>query len=156
MATLIAVMAAGSSTFASARVGSAAAGAPPCEPKITKIDGHRAVVNCGPATMTVRLHGHTYTFHDGFCLLSRGVFELSLGTTVPGLRGNAGKPDVTIEVLKSGTASLYGPDYGGKQLLSDTLIHASNSGRATGTFKSAMPSVSVSGSWNCHGVIFKP
>ena len=46
---------------------------PPCTPKITTIGGHKAAVNCGPATATLRIGGKTYTFRDGFCEQSKST-----------------------------------------------------------------------------------
>ena len=72
-----------------------AAAAPPCEPKITEIQGHQAAVNCGPATATLHISGKTYTFHNGFCQQSKAAgdaLQLTLGTTVLGVEDNAGKP----------------------------------------------------------------
>jgi hypothetical protein len=37
----------------------AAAAAPPCKPKIIKIQGHQAAVDCGPATATLHISGKT-------------------------------------------------------------------------------------------------
>src|SRR5690242_21793910 len=75
--------------------GAATSSAPPCTPKVITIGGHRAGVDCGPATATLRIGGKTYTFRKGFCTQSKAAgsaLELTLGTTVLGAKNNAGQP----------------------------------------------------------------
>ena len=140
---------------------STAASSPPCTPKLTTIGGHRAAVNCGPATATLRVKGRTYSFRNGFCQQTKGSKDLilSLGTTVLGVHGNAGKPDMQITLIAPtggtlGNGSVSGADYGGKELVVDELIKTKGA-IAKGTFASTTASPSFTGSWNCHGVIWK-
>jgi hypothetical protein len=134
-----------------------AGGAPPCTPKLTKIRGHQAAVNCGPATAILHIGGKTYTFRNGFCQKSKAAGtapELILGTMVLGAKGNAGQPDfsMTITAHRSGTVDA---NYGGKDLLVDEgLINASGDIPSKGTFTSAL-GAKFSGSWNCRGVVFQ-
>src|SRR5580704_12791858 len=80
-----------------------AAGAPPCVPKLSTIGGKQAVANCGPAIVTVRVSGKSYTFKGGFCSQSKaagGALQLSLGTLVLNAKGNAGKPYISLLMTK--------------------------------------------------------
>jgi len=148
---------------ASFSAGAASTTAPPCTPKVTTIQGHRAAVNCGPATATLTIGGRTYTFHNGFCQQSKSsgaAPELNLGTTVIGVKGNAGKPSLNMLVdarLHStyGTGSVFGANYGGKALLAgESLIKASGKIPGSGTFTSTVSfGAKFTGTWNCHGVI---
>ena len=143
--------------------GAASTNAPPCTPKITKVQGHRAAVNCGPATATLTIGGRTYTFRNGFCEVSKSsgaAPELNLGTTVIGVKGNAGKADLNLLVdarlhSRFGSGSVFGADYGGKALLAgESLIKASGKLPASGTFTSTVAfGAKFTGTWNCHGVV---
>ncbi len=139
-----------------------ATAAPPCAPKITKIQGHPAAVGCGPATATLHISGKTYTFRNGFCEQSKSqgaALQLNLGTTVTGVKGNAGKPDFSMLIAHVHTvASVFGADYGGKDLFPDgqTLINVSGNIPSKGTFTSRVTfGAKFTGSWNCHGVVWK-
>jgi hypothetical protein len=133
-----------------------ATGAPPCEPKITKIQGKTAAESCGPATATVTVSGKTYSFKSGLCTLSgKTTFLLQLGTLVTGSKGNAGYP--ALDMTFSGTNAIVTGDYKGKDIIpvTDFLLTAKNAGKNTGTFSSGRSTPKLTGSWNCHGVIFK-
>ena len=143
-------------------MGSSASGsAPPCTPKITKIQGHQAAVNCGPATATLHISGKTYTFRNGFCQQSKSAgsaLSLDLGTTVLGVKGNAGKPDFSMLIAHVHTvASVFGADYGGKDLLDgQSLIKVKGNIPSKGTFTSrVIIGPKFTGSWNCHGVVWQ-
>jgi hypothetical protein len=136
--------------------------APPCTPKITTIKGHRAGLNCGPATATLRLGGKSYTFRNGFCEQSKAAataLQLTLGTTVLGDHsGNAGQPGFDITIGKNRAASVAYAYYGGRNLLKDNLdlINFSGSVPSHGTFTSlATAGTKFTGSWNCHGVVWQ-
>jgi len=140
-----------------------AGGAPPCTPKVTTIHGHKAAVNCGPATATLHISGRTYTFRDGFCQQSKstGSFQLELGTIVIGAKGNAGSPDFSMLISSHlhtafGSGSVFGADYGGKDLLGgDSLIKAGGT-LVKGTFTSSVAAgAPFTGSWNCHGAVWQ-
>lgn len=134
---------------------------PPCTPKVTTIGGHRAGVDCGPATATLRIGGKTYTFHKGFCQQSKAAgtaLELTLGTTVLGGKNNAGQPAFDLTITKYRAASVGYAYYGGRNLLKDNLnlINYSGSLPSHGTFTSlATAGTKFTGSWNCHGVFWK-
>ena len=134
--------------------------APPCMPKVTKIKGHQAAVNCGPATVTLHVGGKTYTFRHGFCQQSASAgsaLQLDLGTVVLGAAGNAGLPDFSMLIAHNHRiASVFHADYGGKRLLGDSLIDVKGNVPSKGTFTSrATTGARFSGSWNCHGVVWR-
>jgi hypothetical protein len=139
----------------------ASRGAPPCTPKVTKIGRHQAAVNCGPATATLHISGKTYTFRNGFCQQSKSAgsaLELNLGTTVVGVKGNAGMPDFNMLIGHvHSVASVFGAAYGGKDLLGgQSLINVSGNIPSKGTFTSRVTvGAKFTGSWNCHGVVWQ-
>ncbi len=140
--------------------GAVAASAPPCIPKVVKINGKQAAENCGPATAILKVAGKTYSFKDGFCQQSKSAgsaLSLDLGTVIVGVHGNAGKPDFSMLIAKSGIASVFQADFGGKQILGDSLITARGSIPSNGSFagKSPLTGARFSGSWNCHGVVYQ-
>jgi hypothetical protein len=137
-------------------------GHPPCTPKVTKVHGHPAALNCGPATATLHIGGKTYTFRNGLCQQSKSAgaaLSLDLGTTVIGVKGNAGKPHFNIDVVKNVRNGSVGADYGGKTLIDDGLVTVNGKVPAGGTFSSKFSGPgfgpSFMGSWNCHGVIWQ-
>jgi hypothetical protein len=148
-------------TLAIAVCGSAAgsaersAGALPCANKISKVHGKTAVGYCGPATATVTVGGKTYTFRSGLCIKTES-FTVQLGTFVEGLgSSNGGFPELSINVSgSSGSLSGYSK---GKKVIPDLdyLITAKGGGKNTGTFANGPNGPTLSGSWNCHGVIYK-
>jgi hypothetical protein len=160
-------IAAGTAAVASAAAMGAAttptqgASAPPCTPKVTKIQGHQAAVDCGPATATLHISGKTYIFHDGFCEQSKSAgdaLQLSLGTTVLGARGNAGKPNFSMLIGHvHSVASVFHADYGGRDLLGgDSLINVSGNIPSKGTFTSRVTSgAEFTGVWDCHGLVWQ-
>lgn len=134
-----------------------AAGAPPCEPKLTRIGGKKAAVNCGPATVSLTVSGHTYRYTHGFCSDSKSngaELDLTLGTLVVGAKGNAGEPYFSMLIAAKVGGSVFEADYGGKQVLGDSLIESS--GKTKGAFKGTDidTGAEFTGSWNCHGVIW--
>ncbi|HLX19937.1 MAG TPA: hypothetical protein VKR23_07275 [Gaiellaceae bacterium] len=139
-----------------------AGGAPPCTPKITKIQGHQAAANCGPATATLTINGKTYTFRNGFCEQSKtaaAALLLNLGTVVVGVKGNAGRPYLSITIGQTRVAAgVSGADYGGKDLLGTAtpLIDVKGSIPAKGTFTQRIATgTKFTGSWNCNGVVYQ-
>jgi hypothetical protein len=132
-----------------------ATGAPPCEPKMIKVQGKAAVQGCGPATASVTVSGKTYSFKSGLCESSGKSTILQLGTLVTGSKGNAGYPAFDITV--SGTNAILTGDYKGKDIIpvADFLVTAKSTGKYGGTFSSGQSSSKMTGAWNCHGVIVK-
>jgi len=159
--TVAAAAVAAAAAMAAATTPTRAATAPPCTPKITKIGGHTAAANCGPATATLRINGRTYTFHNGFCEQSKAAgsaLELTLGTIVLGVKGNAGQPYFDMTIGKNHfVAAVGGADYGGKDLLGgEGLINVRGSIPAKGTFTSRVTAgAKFTGTWNCHGVVWQ-
>lgn len=166
MKLVLIVVAVGISATVAAAAATAASdasrGGPPCKPKVTKIQGHPAAVNCGPATATLHLGGKTYTFRNGLCEQSKSAgskLSLDLGTTVIGVDGNAGHPHFSIDVVKNTPSGSVGADYGGKTLIDDALVTVAGKVPAAGTFKSKFSGPgfgpAFTGSWNCHGVVWR-
>jgi hypothetical protein len=141
--------------------GAGAASAPPCTPKVVKINGKQAAESCGPATAMLKIAGKSYSFKDGFCEQSKSAgsaLQLTLGTVIVGAHGNAGKPDFSMLIAKTHTiASVFEAYSGGKQLLGDSLIAPRGSIPSKGTFTGTnlVSNAHFSGSWNCHGVVYK-
>ena len=138
-----------------------AASAPPCTPKVVKINGKQAAESCGPATAILKVAGKTYNFKDGLCEQSKSAgsaLQLTLGTVIVGAHGNAGKPDFSMLIAKTHTiASVFEAYSGGKKLLGDSLITPGGSIPSKGTFTGTnlVNNAHFSGSWNCHGVVYK-
>jgi hypothetical protein len=130
----------------------AATGKPPCSAKFTKIDGHRAVLNCGPATASLRLSGKTYNFKNGHCVSGNGqYFSLDLGVAVSTGGANAGKPNLSI-FAESATFASLSASSGGRLVVSDSIIHLKSHGLLSGTFKSSITvAAPFTGSWKCNG-----
>jgi hypothetical protein len=158
MRVTVGVLAAVSVVAASMAAQATAAGAAsaPCLPKVTTIAGKHAVVNCGPAVVTIHLGGKSYTFKGGLCSASstaKAALQLDAGTLVVGAKGNAGKPYISFLIATNhAIASVFEADYGGKQLFGDTLIKVAGKIPLKGTFTSAF-GPHFTGAWDCHGVV---
>src|SRR5581483_3338052 len=92
----------------------------------------------------------------------KGWWPLDLGTNVDDEKGNADKPEFTMLITKFHTAygsgSVFGADYGGKDLFPNgqTLINVRGKLPAAGTFTSSFTlGAKFTGSWNCHGVVWQ-
>ncbi len=164
--TVVALAAAAACTLALTASAAPTGNAPPCTPKITKIGGHKAAINCGPATATLRIGGKSYTFRNGYCQTSKSAGSypaLNLGTDVlGGGKNNAGQPSFSMLIVAHlhspyGSGSVFHADKGGKRILGDSLIKVSSSSPAKGTFTGTDYSAGTkfTGSWDCHGVVFK-
>jgi len=133
---------------------------PPCTPKVTTIAGHKAAVNCGPATVTLHVGGKTYIFRQGFCEQSKSAgsaLELNLGTTVVGAKNNGGKSRFTLVIGHvHSAASVFSAYYGGREVLrGESLINVHGTIPAKGTFTSQFTiGAKFTGSWDCHGVVW--
>ena len=131
--------------------------APPCEAKLGKVAGKRAVINCGPATATLTIGGKTYHFSHGYCSDSKSAgaaLSLDLGTLVTGSKTNGGEPYMSMLIPKASIdGSIFEADSGGKQVLGDSLITYS-SNPMKGSFKSDHTDETFTGTWNCHGVLW--
>ena len=113
-----------------------------------------------PPLLILKAAGKTYNFSKGLCSQSKSAgaaLELGLGTLVTGAHGNAGKPYLNMLIAKSKIASIFEADSGGKQILGDSLITAHGNIPSKGSFTGENPLTGAhfSGSWNCHGVVFK-
>ena len=141
--------------------GTAVAGsaAPPCTPKVTKIGGKPAVINCGPATATVKIGGKTYNFKNGFCMDSPGnkeSLDLSLGTTVATTKpGSAPSFDLLVSTPSIATLNA---DYGGQTIVLDSIVAVKGKIPSSGTFAQRIlgggGTPKFTGTWNCHGVVY--
>ena len=143
-------------------VASAGASGPPCTPKTPTIKGHPAMALCGPATATVTISGKTYPFHNGFCaepIPHSDSFQLSLGTDVPTFGGptnNAGQPFFSMDIAKGHTSASLATVYsGGHQLLANAAIALSGQIPTKGSFEGKNTATHFTGTWNCHGVLYK-
>ena len=144
------------STTAVAAPSGQVASKPPCTPRLTKIDGKTAAENCGPATLTLKVGGKSYSFKNGLCETSGPkVFTLDLGTLIVGDHAhNGGQPNFSMTV--SGSTADVTAIYGGKDLVGAmTLATVKGAGNNTGTFVNRLLTPKLTGSWNCHGVIYK-
>jgi hypothetical protein len=156
-----AVLLAGAATCTVAlTAGASPRNAPPCTPKIATIAGHKGVVNCGPATATLRMGSRSYTFRNRILRAEHpagSAPELELGTTLVGVKGNARRPDLTMLIeARVHSGSIFHADYGGKRILGDSLIDAKGNLPSKGTFTGTEAiGPKFSGSWDCHGVIWK-
>jgi hypothetical protein len=150
----------GAAATSSARTTS---GGLPCTPKETKSKGMTTVANCGPATATLKLKGKTYSFKNGYCSQSKsasGALQLDLGTLVlkgvHNVKGDAGHAYFAMLLTRFGgkvSGSVFEADFGGKQILGDTLVDAKGFPKQ-GTLTSQFSvNGSFTGSWNCHGVV---
>jgi hypothetical protein len=154
---LIATAALVAATVAAATAGATSASAPPCVPKLQKLNGKPVVYECGPATATLRTGGRTYSFSKGFCQKSKSAgisLQLDVGVLATFAKGNAGKAYLAINVAKiGGNASAW---YGGKQI-ANYLVTVTGKFPTQGTFKSKVSGSGkpFSGSWNCHGVVWQ-
>ncbi len=129
--------------------------ASPCAARVTTINGRRAIVYCGPATVVIRLGARTYRFRNGLCerSVALGGLELNVGTLVQGTSGNAGRPFVSLLIAQRPSESeAFEADAGGRQLFGDSVISLAGTLFARGTFTSLL-GPAFSGSWDCHGVI---
>jgi hypothetical protein len=132
-----------------------AASAPPCRPRVSTIDGARAIAYCGPATVVIQLGARTYRFRNGLCdrSASAGGLELNVGTLIRGASGNDGRPFVSLLIARSPSESEALEAYAaGRQLFGDSVIAQGGTLWAKGTFSSVLGG-SFSGSWDCNGVI---
>lgn len=127
---------------------------------MTKTAGKTTVANCGPATATLKYKGKTYTFKNGYCETSKaagGALMLDLGTLVLDAKGNAGKSYFSLGVTKVGKRLNNGviteADQSGKEILSEVIVKPK--GTVAGATFTQYGTVPVSGSWNCHGVVYK-
>lgn len=134
------------------------ASAPPCTPKKATVDGKPVFEFCGPATAALRVGGRAYTFRNGYCQMRTGTatLELYLGTLPASPKGNGGRPlfHLTAEHFGGTVFSAGGTvsaSYAGTQLVNDLT---KNSGHFPnqGSFKALTKK--VTGTWNCHGVVY--
>jgi hypothetical protein len=125
-----------------------------CAAKVTKLKGHLAVVNCGPAVATLRISGKTYTFRNGTCRTrANGLPVDQLGTAVVGVKNNGGYSNFDLEAETKDNTSVSANS--GPLHLSALLGKSSGSNIISFSGHSASSNVSFSGSVNCHGVIQK-
>jgi hypothetical protein len=143
----------GSSTLA----GAASA---PCTAKPVTIKGATGLALCGPATATLTVKGRTYTFRNGFCaepIPNSDSFQLTLGVDVFALGGpnnNGDKPGFSLDIAKNQTsAAVTFAWFGGRELVENVQVTLKSKTLPEGTFKGKTGA--ISGTWNCHGVIYK-
>ena len=106
--------------------------------------------------MVIQIGGRTYRFRNGLCDRSAtvGALEISVGTLVQGVAGDAGRQFVSMLIAKSPSSSEAFEAYaGGKSLIGDSEIAQKGALLSRGNFNSVL-GPAFSGSWNCHGVIY--
>jgi hypothetical protein len=133
-----------------------AAGGLPCAPKMLKIQGKEAVESCGPGTATLSVGGKSYSFKSGLCESSgKGVLLMQLGTLVTGSTGNAGY--AAFDITVNGTNAILTGYSKGKKIIpvADFLVTAKSTGTSTGTFAAGSGGTKLTGTWNCHGTVYK-
>lgn len=137
----------------------AAAGA--CHAKQTTLKGKAVIVNCGPATAKVKYNGKTYSFNHGTCEKTGGQLVIDLGTSlVDQGKGNDGFSYTSLTVF-SAKQPIQVYAYSGKVSVSGsaklggTEMKGKFSGTATVANGVSVSGKSLSGTWNCGGVIAK-
>ena len=156
----VAALAAALSTTAASGAPTAAAGH--CLSKTETIKGKSVIVNCGPASATLRYKGKTYRFKPGTCLRTGSSVMLDLGISlVSGAQGNGGFAYMSITMLSKKLPAQIQADHGklsigGSAKFSGIAVKGTFSG-TVGSFGgvSTGKSVPFTGSWNCGGPIQK-
>jgi hypothetical protein len=155
MKTLAAALAA----FAALVLAQGAAAGPsgaPCFSKHVMIAGKPALARCGPATATVSVGGRTYRFKNGTCATAprtKTLLELNLGTLdlTGSTNNNRGLAYLTLLVRATRTGAVLAGKEGKDLPLGNLTASAALPGAGTFTGKG----VRFSGSWNCHGTVYK-
>lgn len=146
--------------FAAAATGSSSLAARHCNSTFQKIKGKSVIVNCGPATGTLRYKGKTYRFKPGTCLREGRSVMLDLGISlVNNAKGNGGFAHMSITMLSNKLPVEITADAGKLSVVGSGKF----SGIAVkGTFSGTVGSfggvgvgkpVPFSGTWNCGGSI---
>ena len=140
--------------------GSSSLAAGHCNSTFQKIKGKSVIVDCGPATGTLRFKGKTYRFKPGTCLREGSSVTLDLGISlVNNAKGNGGFAHMNITMLSNKLPVQINAD--------DDKLSLVGSGKFSGiavkgTFSGTVGSfggvelgkpVAFSGSWNCGGPI---
>jgi hypothetical protein len=138
----------------------ASGGRAPCTAKPVTINGDAGLALCGPATATLTIGGKTYTFRNGFCaepITNSDSFQLTLGVDVPAFSGpnnNGDKPGFSLDIAKGQTsAAVAFAWFGGHELVKEVQVTLKSKTLAKGAFTGTTSA--FSGTWNCHGVIYK-
>jgi hypothetical protein len=146
-------------TVAGPSTSASAAGAP-CTATPVTANGNSGLALCGPATATLVVKGKTYTFHNGLCaepITNSDSFQLTLGVDIPSFQGpdnNGGKPGLSLDIAKSHMgASVAFAWVGGHELVKLAQVTLKSKALSEGSFKGKTSA--FSGTWNCHGVIYK-
>jgi hypothetical protein len=128
-----------------------------CFAKESKINGRAAIVNCGPATATIRYKGKTYKFKSGDCLSTAGTITVDLGTNFVG-DDNHGYAHFSLTMISAASAPVLATS--GKLVINGNarLSSRGSKGTFTGTntivHAGKISAAPLSGSWNC-GTVYK-
>jgi hypothetical protein len=127
-----------------------------CIGKQTTVSGHKAIINCGPATATLVIGGTTHTFSGGTCIGGGSVLTLDLGEFVTKVGpANAGKSSFSI-IVDGKTADVVAAA-GGHDLVKGgiTMAEVPRGAATKGAFHGKLITnlEPFTGSWNCHGAI---
>jgi hypothetical protein len=160
----VAAAAAAAAAGLGAATAAASSSAPPCIPTVTSNKGHEEVAYCGPATATLTISGKTYDFKDGYCgqdPTAHIELQMTLGTLLESSSSpvNGGDPLFEMTVISTSAVKIatVNADYGGKKLDNVGIVSVKGSVPSDGTFKATgfTTPAGFTGSWNCHGVVYK-
>ena len=132
-----------------------------CHAKQATLKGKAVIVNCGPATAKVKYNGKTYSFNHGTCEKAGGQLVIDIGTSlIDQGKGNDGFSYASLTVF-SAKQPIQVYAYSGKVSVSGsaklggTEMNGKFSGTATVANGVSVSGKSLSGTWNCGGVIAK-
>jgi hypothetical protein len=128
-----------------------------CFAKESKINGQMAIVNCGPATATIRYKGKTYKFKSGDCLTTGGAITVDLGTNFVG-DDNHGYAHFSLTMISASFAPVLATSgklvINGNAKLSSRGAKGTFTGTTTIVHGGKISEAPLSGSWNC-GAVYK-
>ena len=153
LVTVAALSSLAGSSAALADAGASSAAGRPCQFSTITVKGQPATLNCGPATAIVKVGGKTYHFVHGYCETddvdkTKLILNLGVIAVVP---NNGGRPSFSMVMTTSFAHATIVAFSGGKKVVPMRTAAARGTPPAQGTFTSG----SMTGSWNCHGVIYK-
>ena len=148
----LATLAVGVSAAPSDAATRAAAGRP-CQFSTITVKGQPATLGCGPATAVVKVGGKTYRFDHGYCETddvdqTKLILNLGVISTAP---NNGGRPSFDMVMTTSFARASILAYAGGRKIVALHAFSARGAPPGRGTFTDGP----TSGSWNCHGVIYK-
>ena len=149
----VAALSLAGSSAALADAGATSAAGRPCQFSTITVKGQPATLNCGPATAIVKVGGKSYHFDHGYCETddvdkTKLILNLGVIAVVP---NNGGRPSFSMVMTTSFAHATIVAFSGGKKVVPMLTASARGTPPARGTFAHG----STTGSWDCHGVIYK-